>query len=572
LADRADLDREPIAEPEVRRSRGISAIWLFPLVALAIGGWLAYRAVVDQGPLVTIRFDTAEGLEAGKTQVRFKDVAVGVVEGVRLSDDLAHVLITARMAKTFEPFVNDRASFWIVRPRVGVGGVSGLGTLLSGAYVEIDTRSGGTPQRAFDGVEEPPLIRSTVPGTRYVLLADELGGVSRGAPIFHRGIQVGEVLGYALAADGASVTIPVFVRAPFDALITSATRFWQAGGVRLTTGPGGVPEVVVPPLQALLIGGVEFDTAPAATRTAALPGASFTLFASRVESEQRPIRGSQPFLVSFEGSVRGLRPGAAVEFRGIEVGRVRSVDLAFDEVAQTLRLPVVIEIEARDHSSGIAPTGVTPDEIVAVMTRFVERGVRARLDTGNLLTGDLIVTLDFYPDAPPATLGRAGDLPVIPSVPSQIQALTASVTGVLKRLATLPIEDIAAETRATIRAFGALAEAPELKAALTSLDAALATLQGSLVRVDRLAAAAERDVPGVLEAARGAAAAAAQTLQQARVTVDSVSTLVGPTSPLRYELNEALKQLATAARSIREFAAYLERQPDALIRGRQERR
>lgn len=560
---------DAIATPTIRQRRSLSPIWLVPLVAAGIGGWLAYRAVVDQGPLIAITFETAEGIEAGKTKVRFKDVEVGSVEAVRIGDELEHVVVSARIAKSFERHVTDRSSFWIVRPRIGAGGVSGLGTLLSGAYVEIDTQPGGTPQHSFTGVDEPPLITSTVPGTRFVLKADDLGSVSRGAPVNFDGIQVGEVLGHELDPAGGGVTIHVFVRAPHHELVRETTRFWNSGGIRLSVGANGQPEIVIPPLQALLIGGVEFDTPLGVDRgPAAADGTTFPLFASRAASQQRHAMFEQPFVVNFEGSVRGLRPGAAVEFRGIRIGTVRSVQLAYDAATERLRIPVVIAIESQNQVQrpGSSPT---PETMIAAIDDWVRRGLRARLETGSLLTGDLIITLDFYPGQPNAELLRTGDLPEIPTIPSQIEEVTASVTGLLKRFAALPIEDIAQDVRKTVQAFAAIATSPEVKSALTGLDASMATFQTSLTRLDKVAGSVERDVPAVLDAARGTATAATQTLQQARVAIEQVNGMVGPSSALRYDLTEAIKQLAAAARSIRAFADYLERQPDALLRGRQ---
>src|SRR5215211_6136348 len=199
----------------VKRRRGISIVWAIPIVAALIGAFLAYRAYTERGPTITLTFRTAEGLEAGKTKLRYLDVEVGTAQTVTIAPDLKHIIVSAEMVPGAEAYLRERTSFWIVKPRIGVGGVSGLGTLLSGAYIGLAPGEGAS-SRAFAGLEEPPPIDANQAGRRYTLTAASLGSISRGAPIFYRGLDIGQVLDHQLAPDARSLQISIFVRAPHD--------------------------------------------------------------------------------------------------------------------------------------------------------------------------------------------------------------------------------------------------------------------------------------------------------------------------------------------------------------------
>ena len=535
------LERDELPEVEVKKRRGISLVWLIPLVAGAIALWLAYTTLQEKGPQITVMFDNAEGLEAGKTQVKYRNVEVGLVDEVALSEDLSHIVITASLDKTMEAHMKEGTRFWIVRPRVGFGGVSGLGTLLSGAYVEFDPGE-GQPAHDFVGLAEPPPITSEVPGTQFVLRTDKLGSIGRGAPVYYRSIAVGQVLGYELAEDKKGLTVKVFVDAPNDQLVRPSSRFWNASGVNVSVGADGV-DVAMESLEALVAGGIAFDTPdidqpgePAAS------GMEFPLFANLREVTEAGFTQRIPYLVHFDGSVRGLRVGAPVEFRGIRVGTVTDVRLEIAPEQNALRIPVTLEIEPQRFSVERAPK-----EPYAAMAALIERGLRAQLQSGNLLTGELLVDLDFHPESPPAKLDRSGTYPEIPAIPAQLEALEASVTAVLNKLAALPLPDLVADLRRTIQSIDALVSSPDTGQAVAALTQAAVRLEGLI---------------GTLDQRLG------PLFVQAQSTLASADGMVGAKSQARHDLNALLKELTGAARSIRVFADYLERHPDALIRGK----
>lgn len=556
---------EPPAAPSppaaaVGPRRGVSIVWLIPLVAALVGAFLAWRAYTSEGPTVTIGFATAEGLEAGKTKVRYLDVEVGTVQTVAIAPDLRGIEVTARMVPGASAYLRAGTKFWIVRPRVGVGGISGLGTLLSGAYVGLAPGEGEAAW-SFTGLEEPPPIDANEPGRRYTLTAAALGSVSPGAPIYFRGVDVGQVLGYRLAREARTLDVDVFVREPYRELVRTTSRFWNASGISVVTGASGIA-VQVASLQALLVGGIEFDTPPGmAEGPVAGDGTTFELFASREAVAQAQFTAKVPYLVYFDGSVRGLNPGAPVEFRGIRVGSVTEVRLDFDRATSRVRIPVTIEIEPQRILPDDAAGPALPTADHRIMAQLVERGLRAQLQTGNLLTGELFVDLTFVPGGSPAKLDTSGPVPAIPSVPATLEELQASVTSILNKVAGLPLDELAASLNRTAGAVERIVASPDLQQALGALGPALAQLRQTVARLDGSS-------EPVLASLRGTADAAAATLREAEGTLAAARRTIGPDSRLANGVEGMMQELTRAARSIRGLADYLNRYPEALIRGK----
>lgn len=546
-------------EAEVKRRRGISIVWIIPIVAALIGAFLAFKAYSERGPTITIAFDSAEGLEAGKTKVRFLDVEVGTVETITIGSDRRHIVVTAQMVPGASELLKSDTRFWIVKPRIGVGGVSGLGTLLSGAYIGVAPGEGEAASE-FTGLEEPPPISSNVPGREFVLTAPSLGSVSPGAPVYYRGLDIGQVLGYKLTADARGVEISVFVKEPFHDLIRATSRFWNAGGIDLATGASGI-ELRISPLQALLIGGIEVDT-PAGLEGAAVAeaGARFPLYASQRALAQAQFTEKVPYLVYFDGSVRGLSAGAPVEFRGITIGTVTSVRLEYNQDTGRIMIPVGIEIEPQRIIPEVTHQAIKEEDRRG-MAELVRRGLRAQLQMGNLLTGELFVDLTFVPNAEPAELDRSGPVPIIPSVPATLEELQASVTAILNKIAALPVEELIAKLTDTTRGLSELVNSPDLQGALRSLGPAVVQLQRTIGRIDE---ATGPLLSGVTQAAQSATA----TLRDAQTAIGSLQRVVGSNSPFASDAANLMQELTRAARSIRVLSDYLERHPEALLRGK----
>lgn len=525
-------------KPEIKRRPRISMVWLIPLVAAAIGGWLFYKTQAAKGPTITISFATASGIEAGKTPIRFRDVTLGTVQSVALSDDFNHVVVTAQMDREAERSLKESTEFWVVQPRLTASGVSGLGTLFSGAYIAMLPGT-GAPQRRFVGLEEPPVLDVSQPGRRFFLKSDRIGSVSPGSGIYFRGIPVGLVLGSQLDADKSGVSFLIFIEDAYQDLIRPSTRFWNASGIDVSFGAGGV-NVRTESLQSILTGGIAFEVAVDKVDEApSADGAVFTLFSSHeaITSEQYTLK--IPYLVEFDGSVRGLSEGAAVEFRGMRIGSVTDVKLIIDYAKDTATIPVTLDLEPQRFKIIDMPANYTP---YSLMEDMVKRGLRAQLQSANLLTGELLIALDFFPDAAPATLDRSGPIPRIPSMPTDFEVLSTKATAILDKVAALPLDQLVNELRSTVRSADTLVSVQATKS-LDQLTPLLKTLQQ-------------------------ASEQAKLALVQADATMKSANDMIGDDSRLRYDLIRMVKELSETARALRALASSVERQPQQVIFGK----
>ena len=506
-----DFDRSSVTEAVVSTRTRPSIVWLIPLVAALVGGFVAWRTYSQLGPLIELDFESAEGLEAGKTEIKYKDVDVGVVETIRLKADLSGVVCSARMVKGAEDYLRDGTRFWVVRARVAGGQVSGLGTLFSGAYIGVDPVREGKRIRQFHGLEVPPIVTSDQPGRTFVLHSHRAGSIDVGTPVFFRKIRVGEVVSSELDPSDEFVTVQVFVHAPHDLRVHRDTRFWNASGVHVSMNSQGV-EVNVESAVSLLIGGIAFETPIGeSSEPAAEEGSPFELYANRDATEREVYTIKSYYQLYFDQSVRGLNIGAPVEFRGIQIGEVRDVKLEFDAKTGQFRVPVLVGIEPeRIGNLG----GADPAARRTALERLVQLGLRAQLASGNLLTGQLLVELDMHPGSPPAQMVWSEPYAQFPTIPTSLEEITSSVTRLAKQLGNLPFEQIA-----------------------SSVDETLKTARAALAQADRTMAAA--------------------------------TALVGPDSPVNSELRQALLELSDAARSIGLAADQIQRQPNSLIFGKE---
>jgi len=540
-----------VPQADIRtRKRRISIVWLVPLVALAIGGWLVYKALSEKGPTVTITFKSAEGLEAGKTKIKYKDVELGQVDSIVLSEDISHVIVKAEMVKGSKNYLSQNTRFWVVRARVAAGGVSGLSTLFSGAYIGLDPGKPGKTATHFEGLEVPPVVTTDLPGEHFVLRAASLGSLNVGAPVYFRRIEVGQVVGYQLDEDGQAVTVKVFVHDPHHTLVRKNTRFWNASGLDVAIGADGI-RVDTESFVTLMIGGIAFDT-PANMEPGEPAEANevFDLHKNRESISEKTYAQKKKWLLHFDSGVRGLTAGAPVELQGIQMGQVLDVNLEFDVDKAAFSIPVLIEIEPdRVKTTGQLPEGAEGEKI---MDYLVEKGMRAQLKTGSLITGQLLVAIDMHPEAPPAKINWEGRYPELPTVPTAMEELTASLTQLLNKFEKLPIEQIGGDLRDTVAGAKRLINSAELQDSVTALNQTLNQAQ-------KFVAALNTSIEPELKTAVSNLNSA---LVQAQKLTKSLNSNVAP------QLDRTLKALQEAARSIKILAAYLERNPEALIRGK----
>lgn len=520
--DPTDPIPTPLAVPRARFR--LTLIWIVPLLAVLVGLGLAAKAVFDRGPEILLVFKQAEGLEAGKTRLKYKDVDIGTVTAVRLSENHRSVSVSVQMDKQAEALLVDDSRFWVVRPRIAAGGVSGLSTLLSGAYIAIDPGRSEESRREFVGLEAPPLVVSDMPGRQFLLAAEDLGSLDIGTPVYFRRIPVGRVIGYALRPDGSGVDVRIFVDAPYDKFVTPRTRFWHASGLDLSLGADGI-RVNMQSMLSLALGGVAFGLPKddSESDTPAAADAAFVLHADQAAAMQPPDNIVEKYLLAFQESVRGLAVGAPVDFRGLPAGEVSRIDPEFDrgtsDVVMAVEIKLYPERFARQQRGHGRPGALArmPRE---ALERMVAHGLRAQLRTGNLVSGQRYVALDFFPAAKPARIRWDRRIPELPTQPGTLDSIQDQI---------LAVADV---------------------------------LRSTLERADRLIDGIDRELAPELAA----------TLKDARRTLAQANLALASDSPVQSELRATLRELGRAAQAVRNLADLLERQPEALLTGKKDNR
>ncbi len=540
----------PNAKMVPRRRLPFGLIWIVPVVAVLIGIGLAAHAVLQRGPEIELQFASAEGLEANKTRLKYKDVAVGTVTDIGLAEGRRAVRVTVLMDQQAASLLVEDSRFWVVRPRIAAGGVSGLGTLLSGAYIALDPGKSSRERRSFVGLEAPPLVVGDMPGRQFTLAGDDLGSLDIGAPLYYRHVPVGRVVGYTLRPDGQGVDVQVFVDAPYDRFVNLGTRFWHASGIDLSVGAEGM-KLEMQSLLSLAVGGIAFagGDAEAGTPPVATPaGARFTLFPDRTTAFRQPDSLVQKYVLVFNESVRGLAVGAPVDFRGLVAGEVSRIDIDVNRGAANVAMAVEVSLYperfARQDRNRPA-TLPTPQDIRRILDAMVAKGFRAQLRTGNLLTGQLYVALDFFPKPKAGAIDWALPVPELPTQPGSLDSLQAQLLAVV--------------------------------------DA----LQGTLQRADRLIAHVDQEVVpelaptlrDVRQTFNQASAILASdsplqtelraTLGDARRTLAHANAVLADDAPLQTELRDTLRDVGRAASAVRNLADLLERQPQVMLIGKE---
>ena len=540
------------------KKRQFSIVWIVPLVAVIIGGWLIYKALSEKGLTINITFNSAEGLEAGKTKIKYKDVELGQVEHITLSPNLSQVVVSAQLDKEAGKHLSENSSFWVVRARIAVGGISDLGTIFSGAYIEVDFGEPGKRTLHFKGLEEPPIVTTGLPGRHFILEADRRGSLDIGSAVYYRQIKVGQIVAYQLAPDGRMITFKIFVHAPYHNYVRKNTHFWNASGLDVSLDAKGI-RIDTESLATLIVGGIAFDV-PKNTR----PGDPseeeevFILYNSFEESQQKTYIVKTKWVLNFGGSVRGLSPGAPVEFRGIQIGKVYDIKASLNLKDLSFKIPVIIELEPGRLIPDFDNIEDTENKNVKkvhgnvkAMEYFVAKGLRAQLKTGSIITGQKYVDFDFYPDAPVRRVNLEGIHPEIPTLPTTIEEMGAKITKILAKLEKLPVEQIGNDLRDTVQNAKRFTHALEEKETVEHLNTTLQEAQQLVATLRKNA------VPEITSA-----------LKQAQKSLAAAEAILSSNSTLQHKIKIALDELAGAARSIRILTNYLEQHPDALVFGK----
>ncbi len=534
----------------IREKKGFSLIWVVPIVAVIIAAVLVYKAVSEKGPVVTITFESASGLEAGKTKIRYKDVDIGEVETITVSEDLTGVVVKASLGKGAMTYLTEKTRFWIVKPRVSGGSVSGLGTLFSGSYIAIDPDTEGSPQLEFKGLEVPPVVMSGKPGRHFRLRTSKMGSLETGSPVYFQGIKVGQVVGYELAEHEDIVDVRVFIESPHDRRVLETTRFWFSSGVDVDLDADGM-RINTPSFVSFLIGGLVFANPESLPKgDAADEDTLFSLFDSYEEALARKYMRKNYYILKFDQSVRGLDVGAPVEFRGFAVGKVVDISIEANWDTNEVRMPVKIAIEP-ERTAKLIDEKKVPEDIMEIL---VKMGLRAQLNIGSLVSGKLYVALDFFPHAEPVSVQKSDGLPEIPTIPSSMDQLSRNLNAFLNKIEKLPLDEISAATLSTIRSIEktsdsfnetaqsvtSMVSSDEIKSAITNLNKSLADVRGLVEQL-------EKELPE---------------------TLDGIQKTTAPDSVVIFELRRTLKEFAKAAQSVGDLADHLERHPESLLQGK----
>jgi paraquat-inducible protein B len=485
------LPKVPESRVVPKKRTRLSLVWIIPIVAAVAGVWVAVTKIMSEGPKITITFQSAEGLEAGKTKVQYNGLHVGTLTAIHLAEDHHSVIATAQMDPKTEAFLVKDTKFWVVRPRISGMNITGLGTLISGNYIGVELGQSRESERNFIALDEPPMVAGNAPGRFFMLKTLELGSLDKGTPVYFRQLEAGQVVSYELDKDGQGMNVRVFIQAPYDQYINPNTRFWHASGIDVSLSASGL-HVQTESLMSILAGGIAFET-PATGPLLPPAGAdtTFTLFDNRSDAFRPLARDPYTYLLVFrQTSVRGLAPGAPVEIGGVTIGEVIEVSPQFDLKTLDFSVPVTISVDPERY--GIKFVNVPGDENATtrhrrVMDILVAHGLRAHLKTANLLTGSLYMAVDLFPDAPPASVDWSQNPAQLPTMPGKTEEIERSVADLLKNF---------------------------------------------------------------------------------NQTLTNANKLIEPNSVLDTELNNMLKEGGGAARSLRVLADYLERHPEALIRGK----
>lgn len=525
-----------------------SLVWLIPIIAAVIGIALMVKIVIDRGPEITISFRTGEGIEPGKTKVKYKEVDIGEVRKITLSKNRSQVLVTVQLSKDADSFTAIDTHFWVVRPRLGASGISGLGTLLSGAYIGADAGTSEETTKKFTGLEVQPTVTRDASGKQFKLHADDLGSLDVGSPIFYRRIKVGRVSTYDLDADGKGVTLRIFIDTPYDKFVGNNTRFWHASGLDIQVNSSGL-KVNTQSLASVVLGGLAFQSIDDVTGPLATENTTFLLAQTQSQAFQPPDGRSVTAVLHFNQSIRGLAPGSPVDFRGVVLGEVKSIGIEYDPERREFDMPVVIEVYparlGRKYAKDQAQSPYTQQQRIQFM---VSRGLRAQLRTANLLTGQLYVALDFFPKAPEVA-ALEGTVIHLPTVPNELDELQSQISGIATKLNKVPFDQIGQD-----------------------LQKSLVTLNKTLKSAEKLAETLNKDVAPEVAAAmkdvRKTLDNAGRTLSNVDQTLSNADRTLSEDAPLQQDLRQTLQELSRAAASMKVLTDYLEQHPESLIRGK----
>lgn len=546
----AKLEIETIPE------RRWSWVWLVPIFALLLFGSIAWKNAQNQGPLVEIHFDSASGIKAEKTVIKHKSVDIGLVERIEFDDDMDSIIVHARLNKEFKPYLGDTTRFWIVSARIDGLSISGLDTLLSGSYIEMDWASKPEKSsREFKGEDSIPITEPGTPGRRVKLIMTEGGSIDVGSTVFYKKIKVGQVEQRYFSDNYDHVELEAFIHAPFDELITSSTKFWNAAGISVNLGDSGL-EVQVESMQALMSGGVSFEPMSRGGSRIEEDGRRYKVYRSKSHAEESIFDAEDSqifyFTADFDKGAKGLKPGAPVEIYGIQIGEVEDVifDLGEPGDPSTNRIFATLKIQP----DRIGAPNLTEDEYHKVWDQLVDLGFRVQLGTSNLLTGTKYIKIveTSKPDGSKIDYS-VKPYPRLPGAATNTEVITNNIESFAERLSRTPIDELVKTATRLLEDMDKLVTSASTQQIPDEVLTSLRSLQNAAGGIET----ATSDIPDLVASLR-------LLLDNADGVLDGLS----PESELYHDLEDAIKELKFAMRSIDELATTLEDKPNSIIMGK----
>jgi paraquat-inducible protein B len=535
----------PAATPEYRTAQRWNVVWVVPLLALLIGAWMIYRSVTDQGPVSDVRFETAEGIVAKKTEVRCRSVKVGIVKEVKLDENLNSVVVSMELDPDYEAMLREGTRFWVVKFRFSGAQLSGVGTVLEGAYIELDPGPKDGPRvNHFQGLETPPATSSDIPGLRLGLTAEDAGSLAVGSPLYYRGFEVGRIESRELDPEGKQVTFNAFVRKEYSHLVKENSRFWNISGIDISAGADGF-KFRSSSLQALVSGGATFGIPEGAVAGDVVKsGNVFKLFPNQDEANQASFAPTMKLVLMFDQSIRGLVKKTPVEYRGIQIGRVADISFNYSKTPDEKTIPVLVEI---DPSLLRRDDGKNDKSDIDCLKDAVNRGLRASLKTGSLLTGAKFVDLDYQKEyISRAEFVQIGDYYSIPTVFSGFDQLEAKISSILDKVGALDVDTTMKKIDKVADEFSTTAASSRL-----TLDEINQTLISARKTLDSQELA---KLPADLK----------KTLAAFEKSVDSI----GPNGAIQGDLLRTMDELRGALRAFNALSTNLDDKPNSLLFGR----
>lgn len=535
-----DPQQQPTLPEEaiVKPVRTVSKIWLVPIVAFFIGMWMVYYQWSNQGQLISIQFNTATGLEAGKTKIKTRDVDIGLVKNIELSEDLSGVIVTARMDKNATPILHADNQFWIVSPKVSLSGVSGLGTILSGPYINMAPGIDTQMNEKFIALEAPPVTPAGTPGLHITLNSETEFAYKKGDPVIYKGIKVGEFEDIYFNFDERIVYYNTFIEAPYHTLVTTNTKFWDISGVQMELGASGV-KISTGSIETLLTNGVTFGIPEGMQQGEQVAERSyFDIHPNYQSASEERFKLRAEYVILVKDTVRGLQVGAPVEYRGLVVGKVLSINsidnTQYGLMEQGYDIPVAISIQPGrvqqpDNALGLAL-------VRKQTTLWIERGLRATLKTGNLLTGALFVDLQHYPDAPPFEAKSLQGFEVIPTITGEFSEITSKVTAILDNINEIKLKDLSDNANNM----------------LSQIAEAAQTLQATANTAERLLTTVQEDK-------------VTSTLTDTLENISNLSKDFSADSETYRELSQTMQSLQRTLQELQPILMQLNNKPNSLI-------